>query len=201
MHPRSLPLPPKTKTQQTLTGWPIGCHPVRKGSLTMALVLCLGACSPTYNWRELRPEGTPLQALMPCKPEVAQRTVPLGEPSTELHMHSCEAGGYTFALSWADVGDPVRTPEALNQLRRAALAAIRVEPDKANDPSLKWEARIPGADRAMGLQASGMQHQQRIVRMRAVLFARGSQVFQAAVYGPPGSDETSTVFFEGLSFP
>lgn len=164
----------------------------------------LVGCSPTFNWRELRPEGTPLQALMPCKPEVAQRPVPLAGPSatpSTLHMYSCDTGGITFAVSWADVGEPGRTGEALALLRRASLAAIRVNPAQVDDPAWQWTPSVDGTQNAKGLKAQGTQHEQRAVQMQAVHFARGQQVYQAAVYGPALTDEMTTPFFEGLRLP
>ena len=71
-------------------------------ALTMGLatlLLALSACSPTFNWRELRLEGAPLQALMPCKPETAQRSVPLMGKPTALHLLACAIGGVQFAIA------------------------------------------------------------------------------------------------------
>ncbi|MCU0926082.1 MAG: hypothetical protein MUF44_08585 [Hydrogenophaga sp.] len=90
----------------------------------LAGLLALGACSPTFNWRELRLDGTPLQALMPCKPESATRPVPLAGTPTELHMHSCKTGGLRFAVAWADVGSAAQVPVALAAWRSASLQAI-----------------------------------------------------------------------------
>jgi hypothetical protein len=143
-----------------------------------------------------------LLALMPCKPEQATRPMPLGgDASTELHMHSCETAGITFALAWADVGEANRTAQALAVLRQASLAAIRVDPAQVQAPSLQWSARVPGAQDARGLQAQGTQHQQRAVQMKALHFSSGSQIFQAAVYGPAWPEEVGSTFFDGLRLP
>ncbi|MBT9466396.1 hypothetical protein [Hydrogenophaga sp.] len=177
-------------------------HAMRRLRLTGVLsVLTLTACSPTFNWRELRPEGAPLQALMPCKPETADRTVPLGGAPTVLHMHSCKAGGLTFALAWADVPDAAAVPAALIDWQRAALAAIRVDPALQGDPSHRWAATVAGSTLAQGITAQGIDPQGQPVQSRAVYFARGSQVFQAAMYGAAPSDEVSSTFFDGLKLP
>lgn len=163
----------------------------------------LAACSPTFNWRELRPEGTPLQALMPCKPETATRALPLdGGAPTDLHMFSCSTGGLTFALAWVDLGDAARVPAALNGWRRASLSAVRVDPSRADEPAAQWSAAVPGAVRTQGLAMQGTDHQGRPVQMRALHFVRGAQVYQAAIYGP-GLDDVSvtTTFFDGLRLP
>lgn len=173
----------------------------RAGSALLA-VLLLAACNPVFNWRELRMAGTPLQALMPCKPETATRRVPLdGGAPTELHMHSCDAGGLTFAVSWTELGDPARVPGALGGWRRASLGAVRVDPVRADDPGAQWAMAVPGATQTLGLAAQGSNHQGQALQMRAVHFARGTQVYQAAVYGPAVPDDVASAFFDGLSLP
>ncbi len=164
-------------------------------------VLALCACSPTFNWRELRPEGSPLLALMPCKPESAVRAVPLGGAPTELHMHSCDTGGLTFAVAWADIGEGAHVPEALAQWRVATLASMRVDPALADAPQTQWSAAVPGAERVQGLVAAGTGHDGRVVHARALYFARGAQLYQAAVYGPTLPDAVVDTFFEGLRLP
>jgi hypothetical protein len=163
-------------------------------------LLALSACYPTFNWRELRLEGTPLQALLPCKAETAERTVPLGGVSTVLHMHSCKTSGLTFALAWANAVDAAAVPAVLSDWQRASLAAIRVDPALHTDPAHRWNAMVAGASLAQGITAQGTDPQGQPVQVRVVYFARGAQVFQAAIYGA-GSDEVNTTFFDGLKLP
>jgi hypothetical protein len=175
---------------------------LRPLALVFSAWLVLSACTPTFNWRELRPEGTSLQALMPCKPESATRPVPLdGGAPIELHMHSCDTGGLTFAVAWAELGDAARVPAALAGWRRASLGAVRVDPTRADDPATAWSATVPGATQARGLGVQGQDHLGQPVQVRAVHFARGTQVYQAAVYGAALRDEVTTPFFEGLQLP
>jgi hypothetical protein len=182
-------------------GGTLRCRP-RPLGIALSALLLLSACNPTFNWRELRPEGTPLQALMPCKPETATRPVPLdGGTPVELHMHSCETGGLTFAVAWAELGDAARVPGALSGWRRASLGAVRVDPARADDPATAWNAAVPGATTAQGLTALGSNPAGQPVQVRAAHFARGTQVYQAAVYGPALDDEVTVAFFDGLKLP
>jgi hypothetical protein len=171
-----------------------------RGLFVALVLLALSACYPTFNWRELRPEGTPLQALLPCKPETAERTVPLGGAPTVMHMHSCKASGLTFALAWANAVDTAAVPALLGDWQRASLAAIRVDPALHADPAYRWSATVAGASMAQGITAQGTDPQGQPVQARALYFARGAQVFQAAVYGA-ASDEVNTTFFDGLKLP
>jgi hypothetical protein len=169
---------------------------LRRPAWSLGLVsLALGACNPTLNWRELRPEGAPLLMLMPCKADTATRPVPmLGQP-TELHMHSCEAGGLTFAVAWAELADASRASEALDQWKTASLAAIRVAPGSSQNR----EAKVAGATTVHGVTAQGSDHLGKALQTQAAYFAQGSKVYQAAIYGPKIGAEASTAFFDGLS--
>lgn len=159
------------------------------------VLLALAGCSPTLNWRELRLDGAPLLALLPCKPETATRPVPmLGQP-TELHMHSCEAGGLTFAVAWAELSDASRAAEALDQWQAASLASIRVAPGSAQ----AWDIKLTGATAQRGVRAQGSDHQGQALQSQTAYFSQGNKVFQAAIYGPKISSEASTAFFDGLS--
>jgi hypothetical protein len=170
-------------------------------AIVLVALLALYACSPTFNWRELRPQGTPLLALMPCKPERVTRTVPLMGTGTEMHLHSCDTGGLSFAVAWVELGDATRVEAALSEWSRATLASMRLAPEVADSPEARWAFRLPGAPRARGLMVLGTGPQGQTVQMRAAYFARGSQVFQAAVYGQSLPSEVTTTFFEALKLP
>ena len=91
-------------------------------------------------------------------------------------------------------------PALLSDWQRASLAAIRVDPALSTDPAYRWNATVAGASLAQGITARGTDPQGQPVQARAVYFARGAQVFQAAVYGA-SSDEVNTTFFDGLKLP
>ena len=166
--------------------------------IPLLLALALSACSPTFNWREVRLEGAPLQALLPCKPETAQRTVPLAGSPTELHLIACEAGGVQFALAWAELADAAQVAQALAGWRSASLQAIGVRSAPGDEMSTAWSALVPGAAQTIGVQASGQNPVGGAVQTRAVYFARGAQLFQAAVYGERLPPEALEAFFGGL---
>lgn len=163
--------------------------------------VALGACSPTYNWRELRPAGTPLQALMPCKPDTAERVVPLDGTPIPMQMHSCEAGPLTFAVAWAELPSEDRVPAAIRGWRAGALATLRVAGPQAEGVVTDWVVKVPGAQQPQGVQATGQSPQGQPMRMRAAYFAHGRQVFQAAVYGAQLPEDELATFFDGLKLP
>lgn len=176
-------------------------RPASALALLMLAVSALSACSPTFNWREWSLEGTPLTALFPCKPEQAERPVPLGGEQTVLHMHSCDTGGVTFAVAWIEVAGAERVVPAMAQWRLATLSAIRAEPAQADDPKRHWDRHVAGAQQVAGLRAQGIDHRGQALQAQVLYFSRGTQVYQAALYGARWTDEVASSFFEGLRLP
>lgn len=172
---------------------------VTTATLTTLLLsaLLLSGCSPTFNWRTVRPEGSALQALMPCKPDEARRDTPLGGAVTPLNMLSCEAGGLTFALAWADVGSPQRVSAALVQWRLASLISLKAAPDAARS----WTQTVSGAESTEGMEVQGVRHDGSATQARVLYLVKGTRVYQAAIYGAGIGREESTTFFEGLQLP
>lgn len=159
--------------------------------------VCLAACSPVFDWREVRPEGSELLAMFPCKPDRHERSVPLGAGRVSLEMLSCSAGGSTFALSRADVGDPTRVAEALAALRAATVgniggtphAQVPVTPAGATPNDQAGRVRIDG--RMPGGEATSID---------AAFFARGTAVFQASVVGAALDPQALETYFAGFKF-
>ncbi len=167
----------------------------------LAGLLSVGACSPTFNWRDWPVEGTPLRGTMPCKPDAATRAVPMLGTPVELHMSSCETGGLRFAIAWADIGDAAMVPVALGAWRSASLQSLKAGEIQIDDAALVWPVQVVGAPQAIGMQVQGIDPQGQPVQSRAAYFSNGSQVFQAAVYGAKLSPEAVEAFFGGLSLP
>ena len=163
---------------------------------SVAAVLAAG-CSPTFNWRQVRAEGTPLQAMLPCKPDKAERTVPLGGREVRLQVLGCDTGGATFAVLFADVGDPARAGEALDHWRQASRATLRGTESGAQPFVPPGALAVPQSQR---VSAQGKRADTSAVRSEAAYFARGSLVVQAVVYAPEPQPEWLEPFFQGLRF-
>jgi len=157
----------------------------------------VAACSPTFNWREVRAEPTPLTAMMPCKPDTVARDVPMAGRKVKLTALSCEAGGATFALLFADIGDPARLGEALAQWKTATLSNLRTA------AAQEGTFRPPGAlalPQSLHVVASGQRADGSKVESHAAYFAQGSHVFQAVIYASRLEPEHAESFFSGLKF-
>ena len=159
------------------------------------LAIAASACSPTFNWREVRAEPASLKVLLPCKPDKGSRRVPLGGRDVDLAVIGCDAGGATFAVLQADAGDPARVPQVLEQWQRATL--LNLHGTAGDSRPFAPPGSTAGAQRVavQGQRADGSP-----VRGEIAYFARGSQVFQAVVYAPQPKPEWVQPFFDGLKF-
>jgi hypothetical protein len=174
-------------------------------SCALAALLALAACSPSLNWREVRPDGTRLNLLLPCKPDKAQKMVPLGGRATPLSMLGCDADGATFAVAVADVadvadvGDAAQAALVLAQWQALTLANMKAAPASLKPLALK----IPGAAAGLAvsrLQAQGQRADGAAVSTQAAYFAQGSQLFQVVMYAPTIAPEAAETFFSSLKF-
>ena len=161
----------------------------------LAAAVALAACSPTFNWREIRVDAAGLKARLPCKPDRGARPVPMAGRQVQLQVLGCDAGGATFAILTGDVVDPLRSAEVLEQWRRATLANMRGDAAQA-------QAFLPAGAMALApslrVTAAGQRADGSPVQSQAAYFARGSRVFQAVIYADRVTPEVAETFFLSL---
>jgi hypothetical protein len=173
----------------TLPPWP-GRH--RAGALLVAAVLA--ACSPTFDWREARPEGSGATLLFPCRPGRHERQVPLAGMGLRMQLHSCQAGGFTFSLAVADTGDPRQVAPVLHDWRKVTIGNVDGTASVLAAP--KVVGATPNAESQL-LRIDGRRPDGAPVVVHAAFFVKGLRVYQAAVVGqkePPPRDVLETYF-------
>jgi hypothetical protein len=171
----------------------------RTGVARWGLLVLLSACSPALDWREVRPEDSGALAMFPCKPSVDSRMVTLAEARVRMSLAACRAGEVTWALAFADLGDPARVAPALRELRTAvaqnlsgqAGPAVPLQvPGMTPQPEaqrIRIEGRLPGEGSPQVLEAG--------------FFSRGTRVYQATVMGAAVDPEALGTFFAALKLP
>jgi hypothetical protein len=176
------------------TRWVAGCA-------AMMALLCLQACSPTLNWREVNLAGPGLVTLFPCRPVAQTRNLELAGLALAPSLHACESDGTTYAVMAMDVRDPAAVDSVLKALRDTSLAKLG-SPQAAPAARAGWQ--VPGMtpQAASGWWAlTYARAGEAPLRMGTALFAKGTWVVQASVIGPPAAhDRVSEPFFEGLRF-
>ena len=182
---------------------------VRRVCATTAAA-ALMACSPTFDWREIRMDkdaaasampnaaaSATLSAMFPCKPDRHARPIELNNRRTTMQMAVCTAGGATFALSAAAVTEPAATSAGLQQLRAAAVANVHGEA-----PALTpWRVAgmTPSAESAR-LSIRGRLPDGAPVIEHAAFFVQGLMLYQASVIGAKPNPEAVETFLAGLKF-
>ncbi|MDD0840721.1 hypothetical protein PSQ40_19250 [Curvibacter sp. HBC61] len=181
----------------------LGGHFRRSSVWACAAALALGACSPTFNWREVRAPEWSLSLMLPCKPDRGSRSVPLGAQSVEMAMLGCEAGDALLALSHMPLPAGQTPGEALAHWRQATLRHLGAE--AVGGPA---QAFVPAG--ALGLPeslrqvVSGRQPDGRAVQAQLAWFAHagadGTRLFQAAFYAPKVPAEPAQTWLDSLKF-
>lgn len=160
-----------------------------------ALTLLLAACTLELDWREVRPAGTSVQALLPCKPASHARRVTLAGAEVEMTLHACRAADATWAVAHADLGDPARVTGALDELAQAAqrnVGSVKATPQPATVPGM-----TPNPS-ARAWRIEGRLPDGRGVAATVVLFVHGTRIVQASVIAERTDAAALATFVESL---
>ena len=170
-------------------------HDVWMGTAGLALAVLAG-CTPTFNWRLVRPEGSGVAALLPCKPDSAVRQVPLAGRESSLSMLSCEVADVKFALAALQLPSGLAPAEAAVAWQQASAVSLQAQPSATSSwaPSVP---RLPQGVEVKGWQVSGKRHDGRPVQAMALQVLRPAEVVQLVVYGA-ASPEVLQALWEGV---
>lgn len=164
-----------------------------------ACLVCvlLAGCSPSLNWRDVRPEGTSLVGLLPCKPDHGARVLPMGSKPVTITMMGCDANGATFTLAHMAVPD-LDGAAALTHWQAATLSTMRGQTVSILPFSLKGSSAQPPA---VQVKATGVRANGKPVTLQAVWFVATGRVFQVALYSDKAQPEVADAYFSGLRLP
>jgi hypothetical protein len=165
--------------------------------LGLTALVALAGCSPTLDWRSVPLPETQLVAELPCRPSRFQRDVTVAGMPLKLFMLSCQAGGVTYGVATADVGDPARVDAVLHALRDGAAAAIRSSDSPPGALNLRGVTPFSGNSSA---HLHGQRPDGETVEEAIRVFGRGSRVFQASAVGASLPEDAVRPFEDGLRF-
>jgi len=165
--------------------------------LLLGLALVLAACSPSLNWREVRPGGG-LKALLPCKPDQGSRQQNLAGREIEVQMLGCEAAGALYAVSVAELGDARHALAVQVQWQANLLGNMQATASTSSAWSLKG---VNALLEPVRLKARGLRPDGQPVAVEAVWFAHGTRLYHAVIYAERIATEMSEPFFSGLELP
>lgn len=120
----------------------------------VALVALVAACSPKFDWREVRGANAPFVVLLPAKPASHTRTVNLDGLQVPMTMTAADVDGVTFAVGTAELPDASQAPKALAAMKTALVRNIggTIRQEKASAAGVvpaTIEIEAAGADRVL----------------------------------------------------
>lgn len=149
-------------------------------------------CAPTFNWREVRLEGSGgLVALFPCKPDVASQVTRMQDlRKLTVRLWTCRAGDHIWSVAMADVGDVRQIASVLGDwstgiatrpgFQVQAIDGIQVRGAPPQQPAAQAWKSVSGVRAGQG-GLNGLEgwtwH-----------FSHGLQVYQISVWRPAGSE-------------
>ena len=109
----------------------------------------------------------------------------------------CEAGGGTFAVTYARLADAGRANDALAEWRLVTLSNMHAVAPREAGFVPKGATALPSSVQtvAVGRRADGLP-----VLAHAAWFVKGDVVFNAVIYADKLSPEVAEAFFSGLAF-
>lgn len=173
---------------------------VRDAAAALAVGAASLACSPVFDWRETRPEGSDAALMFPCRPVKQERTVRIGAAVLPMRLHSCSAGGASFALGTVDVADPAEVTPLLAAFR--AQAAANLTGAATEQGAFSPPGATPNPQSAR-IAIAGARPDGRRVVAQAAFFVKGLRLYQATVLGADdaGGREAVDTFFGAIRLP
>jgi hypothetical protein len=172
----------------------------RGAAAALAAAMVALACSPVFDWRETRPEGSGAALMFPCRPAEQERAVRIGAAVLPMQLHSCTAGGATFALGMVDVADPADVTPLLAAFRAQAPANL------GGTASEQGAFAPPGATpnpQSVRIAYAGARPDGSRVVAQAAFFVKGLRLHQATILGADdaGGREAADTFFGAIRLP
>ena len=150
---------------------------VRKLNLLLLALLMLAACSPKFNWRDIRDTEAAYRVQMPDKPASMRRPVQLGSLTVNMRLSAAQVDGVRFAVGAAELPDARQA--------QASLAVIR--DNLVRNMGGQLRSQSSSVSRSGGTLSFIEQFQARsnTLTMQAKLVAHGTWVYEVLVAGPP----------------
>jgi len=172
-----------------------------KHSLILWVALC-AACSPTYNWREVRPAELPVAVMLPDKPDALTQRVRLDGLELPMSMSGAKVSEAMFTVACAQLPDdqPATRERVLAAMRAGMVRNIAGVEDKADLVKVRL---IDAAGNQTGLldgrsiRVQG-KAQGRAVRMQALFVGLGRRACQAVALGADLPDDEAKVFIDSV---
>ncbi len=160
------------------------------------------ACTPTFNWREIRSDSERFVVLLPSRPSSMSREVSLGEFSVRMSMTGARADEAMFTVGAAQLAsdDAALREQALQAMSVAMLRNIG-----ASDPASRERAvqvldsggALRATQSARAIVAPG-RVADRPVLMQALFIGRADRVWQVVAITAPGQSDQGQMLLDSF---
>lgn len=162
----------------------------------------LAACSPTYDWREIRNADDGYVSMMPARPARMTRPIDLDGLKVSMTMQGAQVEDLTFTIGEVVLPDAeAETRErAVSAMRTAMVRNIGASEAQAQEvavPVVDSTGRVVSAAPGWRVEASGRAYERPAVLI-AIFTSRGDRAWQAVVLGPEPDRGQAQQFFEGF---
>lgn len=157
-----------------------------------ACAFLLAACSPQYNWREVRGTAVPFTVTLPGKPATHARAINLGGQPVTMTMTAAEVDHVTFAVGTVELADAAQAEKAVGAMKTALVNNI-------GGTLAQEKTVVIGGAPAIAIEASGPPAatggQPRLLLAR--FMAQGKRAYQLVVLGSEkaGTRDAADIFF------
>ncbi|MBP8307791.1 MAG: hypothetical protein KAY46_11035 [Burkholderiaceae bacterium] len=180
----------------------LSCRSWCQHSVIGLLLVLAAACSPNYNWREVRPSDLGLAVMLPGKPATLTQRVRLDNLDLVMTMAGAKVDDIPFTVACAVLpDDQVQTRERVLVAMRAGMVRnIAGTEESVREVKVK-QVDSAGAARgeadALRLVAAG-KVQGRPVQMHALFVAQGRRACQAVAVGENLPADEARLFLDSL---
>lgn len=168
-----------------------------RNTVVIVGLLFLSACSPKYDWREVRSDAAPYVIALPTKPTTYTRKIDLKGIQASMTMVASEVDGVTFAVGSAELPDATQAQVSLAAMKTAMINNISGTVKQEKVLTMPQSMNAPGTVVLTEIEASGpsANGQNRVLFAR--FLAKEKRVYQLIVIGPEKSvsrDVVATFF-------
>ena len=168
----------------------------------ISAALALSACSPDYNWREIRPVDGGYHVMLPARPASMSRQINLDGLPVTMTMSGARVDEQRFTVGAAVLpdDDPATREKATAAMRAAMVRNIDGRESALADvqvPVLDGAGRTKATQPGVRIDATG-RHGERPAHMSAQFVARGRRAWQVVVIGPAPDPEHARQFLDSF---
>jgi hypothetical protein len=94
-------------------------HKIIQNTIFIIMLLLISACSPKYNWRQVKSSDPLFTAYFPEKPVEHSKQIILGDVKIIMRMTAAEVNGVNFAIAYVKTNE--QNSQKIIQLMRSGM--------------------------------------------------------------------------------